>query len=125
MPGEHSGRVEKSLDYLAWHWIMQAVLDVFHQNQMREREGCPIRAKSDCWCSNKRLRKDVHKRAMKFWCDLTGCDHTYFPYSVDGVARLYFKIRKRQVGEVEGFDAEVGEACQKSKPQNSLFGEGE
>jgi hypothetical protein len=114
MPTRLSGRLEKSLNYLAWYWEAGAVLDVFHENMKRHRAGdCAIKPSSDIWCLTDELRQDLHRRACRSWCRLTGRTATYFPLSVDATAILYFRIRKRRKDEIEGFDQEVKEAIHK------------
>lgn len=84
-----------------------------------------MKASADSWCLFDRLREDIHQRACRFWCDRTGMEHTYFPLSVDGVARLYFRIRKRQKDEIAAFNEEVEQACAKASNghHRSLFDE--
>ncbi len=108
------GRLEKSLSYLSWQWAAACVLDVFRQNQERDSAGATILKSSDCWCITEQLRQDIFTRACRFWCNRTGLDHTYFPLSVDAVARLYFKIRKRNTQEIEAFVTEVEQAIKRN-----------
>lgn len=119
MSSANNGRFGKSMEYLAWYYSAGALLDVYHDNQRREKEGNGIKASADLWAINERLRADVHERACRFWSIRTGLNHTYFPLSVDAAARLYFRIRKRQQSEVEAFDAEVEEACRLGKLNGS------
>jgi hypothetical protein len=105
------GRLEKSLDYLAWHWQVACVLDVFRENQMHYRPGTgDMKPSADGWCLFEELRHDLHRRACRFWCARTSYDKTYFPLSVDATARLYFRIRKRRHDEIEDFEREIAEA---------------
>lgn len=98
--------LEKSLDYLQWWHIQRAVLEVFYENQERESVGGE-KASSDNWATCSELRNEVFKRARGKWCQFTEKSYLYFPYSEDGVSRLYFKIRKRRLHEIEKFDREV------------------
>jgi hypothetical protein len=110
------GRFEKSFNFLQWQWLAAAVLDVFHENERRfESKKCLFKHKADIWSINSRMRTEVNQRSFARWCELTKRDHTYWPYSEDGVARMYFRIRKRQEWEVEIFDREVAEAVRKAE----------
>ena len=107
----------RSFKYLEPCYAVACILDVFHENQRLDREGkSTVTAASDCWIDNDRLRRDVFDRACRFWCYRTGLNHTYFPLSVDAVARLYHRIRKRRAEEVENFEANIEEACRKLGP---------
>ncbi len=102
------GRLEKSLAHLAWWHSAGCVLDVFRDNQRREQEGkSSHEASADAWCIFDGLRRDVWERARKFWCERSGEDATCFPLSVDAVAKLYFRFRKRSPQEVCDFQAEI------------------
>jgi hypothetical protein len=103
------GRLEKSLSYLTWPQLAGAVLDVFTENQRREGPAA-YKASADIWCLDETLREDIHQRACRFWCARTKLDRTYFPLSVDAVARLYFRFRKRNHDEVCGFKDEIAKA---------------
>jgi hypothetical protein len=41
------------------------------------------------------------------WCSRSEMDATYFPYSVNYVARLYFRFRKRNEEEIRDFRREI------------------
>jgi hypothetical protein len=117
------GRFEKSFDYLGWPWLPAAVLAVYHENQRKEEENSgAVKANSDAWAINSRLRKYVRDRALYHWCKLTEYDETYFPASKNGVARIYMRIRKRQRTEIEAFDDEIKDAIRGQKLNGSLFG---
>lgn len=103
--------VVKHFAYLDWRHMLGAVLDVFHENQHNdEQERSEYKASADTWCFSDDLRRDIHQRARRYWCNRTGMDVTYFPMSVDFVSRLYFRIRKRRADEVPVFDQVVAEA---------------
>lgn len=120
-----AGQLERSLDYLKWHWSAGAVLQVFQENAQRHEKGkIPFKASADVWCINEALRQDIHQRACQAWCQLTGLDATWFPLSMDAVARLYFRFRKRLKIEVETFDEEIRQAiaeAQGGDPGQALF----
>jgi hypothetical protein len=101
------GRVEKSEKDTRWFHLVGCVLDVFYENERRESEPGALKAQADTW-------------GCKFWCDRTGSPFHRFPLNEDKVAALYFRIRKRQSGEVEGFDQEIAEAG----GEYSIAGEG-
>jgi hypothetical protein len=98
-------------DYLAWQWLVGAVLAVFHENEARyEDKSCATKASADTWCILHDLREDICQRTCRHWCRLTGWDRTRFPYNVDAVVSLYMRIRKRSLSDIEAFDHEVAEA---------------
>lgn len=101
------GALERSCYHLSWHHIFGAVLYVFQDNQRRESNPGAFEAKSDDWAINSVLRDELYQRVRQRWCFLAGHNHTYFPYSVDGVARMYFRLRKRNAEEIEGFASEI------------------
>lgn len=106
------GRFEKSFGYLAWHHSAGCVLDVFHENvRLRESNPSAPKACADSWCVFEDLRRQIHERARVFWCRRTGLGATYFPLSVDAVARLYFRIRKRRTHEIAAFNREIEAAA--------------
>lgn len=109
MNGLHfTGRqFENSLDYLQWHYIAGAVLKVFIENRERE-EVIGIKASADVWATYSTFRTQIWNRARRHWCEKTGLDDTWFPYSEDAVARLYFRFRKRNDEEIAAFAAEIG-----------------
>jgi hypothetical protein len=98
--------LEKSCEYLAWRHFTGAVLDVFLENQWREASGS-LKASADLWVVLDALRQDLWHRARSAWCRRVGEDGMKFPYSVDGVAVMYLRFRKRNSDEIEGFRAEV------------------
>jgi hypothetical protein len=104
------GRLEKSLAYMSWKYVAAAILAVFRGNQAREKEKGAFKASADVWMSVDGLRQRNFEACRRHWCDLTKLDVTYFPLSVDAVARLYFKVRKRNPDEVAAFEAEVQRA---------------
>lgn len=125
MQENNAGRFEKSFNYLAWYWSAASVLDVFHENGRKFRDGhCKIKPSADVWCINDRLRQDVHERACRAWCRLTKLDDTYFPLSVDGTSRLYFRIRKRRRDEIEAFDREIDDAIGKDPSSGQTLFDG-
>ena len=86
--------------------LVACVLAVFNQNVLRESSPEKrYKAHADIWCINAGLREDIFVRARRFWCEATKFDPTEFPLSVDAVARIYFRIRKRNAGEVAEMDA--------------------
>ncbi len=101
-------RLEKSLSYLHWSHIAGAVLDVFLENQERQSaDPLTHKASADVWGTVDALRLEVWHRARHFWAKRTGFDCSYYPYSVDGTARLYFRFRKRNADEVLLFKQEI------------------
>jgi hypothetical protein len=99
-------RLEKSLQHLCWRHAAGAVLDVFRENESQEeRRG--VKASADLWCIRDDLRGEIHRRAAGFWARRTGLGPAEFPYTVDTVARLYFRFRKRNQAEVAGFAREI------------------
>jgi hypothetical protein len=114
------GRVEKSEKDTRWFHLVGCVLDVFYENERRESEPGALKAQADTWGIHSYYRKQITERACKFWCDRTGSPFHRFPLNEDKVAALYFRIRKRQSGEVEGFDQEIAEAG----GEYSIAGEG-
>jgi hypothetical protein len=105
---------DRTLKYLEWFYAAGCVLDVYRENQQRDTVGTTISSRSEAWTDNDRLRYDLHERACKFWCARTGLDHTYFPLSIDAVARLYLRLRKRNAAESERFEAKIEEACKRA-----------
>jgi hypothetical protein len=100
------GRLEKSCEYLAWRHFTGAVLDVFLENQRNEAGGS-LEASADLWVVLDALRQDLWRRARGAWCQRAREDGMKFPYSVDGVAMLYLRFRKRNPGEIESFRTEI------------------
>jgi hypothetical protein len=122
MESKNGGRFEKSFQYLSWYYSAGAVLNVFHENERRFRAGeCRFKACADIWCINDDLREDCNERARRHWCRLTKLDDTYYPLSIDAVARLYFRIRKRRKEEIEAFDREIRDAIEEDADSPSLF----
>lgn len=120
--------LSRSLDYLAWPYAFAAILEVFRQNQraFAASPATAMKASADLWCTNSVLRTDVWQRMQQSWCRLTSLDLTWFPYSEDGAARLYFRVRKRSAAEVDAFEAEARQAVarlQKRSEERSLFPE--
>jgi hypothetical protein len=105
-------RVEKSLRYLRWCHIAGAVLDVFDENRAAEPER-GVLASSDDWCIVSTFREEIHQRAAHHWririeqAGLTRESPAGFPFSVDQVAELYFKFRKRSDDERAAFRREI------------------
>lgn len=118
-----TNRYARSFAYLAWHHLVGAMLDVYWQNVKAEQDGSPIKANADNWSINDALRRDIHERACKAWCKRVGLDHTYFPLSVDGAARLYFRIRKRNEKEIKDMEAEVEGASRAERDSSSTLWE--
>ena len=105
----HEERLRKSCQYFGWHYIACAVLDVFEENVRREAQT-GIKASADTWAWQTDLRREIYCRVKLKWCALVGLDGTWFPYSEDGLARLYFRFRKRSPEEIEEFRREVRRA---------------
>jgi hypothetical protein len=112
--------LEKSMDYLAWWHIAGAVLDVFQLNQRNEAHR-QYKASADSWCMFDCLRQEIFNNTIRFWCERTGRDKVWFPYSIDGVCRLYFRFRKRPAAEVANFKSEI--ASHKGTCRKELFDE--
>ena len=97
----------KTMGYLDWSHIAGAVLDVFLENQQAEKEESASPASADTWCIVDSQRQQIFERARENWCKRTKLDPIWFPYSVDGVARLYFRFRKRNAQEINNFKMEI------------------
>ncbi len=101
-------RLCKSLDYLHWRHLAGAVLDVFRENQKREGDGeAERKASADEWSICDGPRREIHDRARAIWCCRTGKGANWWPYNEDATSRLYFRFRKRNKAEVEGFAREI------------------
>jgi len=108
MATKTKGQLEKSCEYLRWDHLAYAVLTVFRENQQSEH-ATGIKASADVWATNSFRRKCLFDRVKDHWVKRTGLDETYFPYSEDGVARMYFRFRKRNEEEISAFAGEIPE----------------
>lgn len=114
-----------SFRYLAWHFAVGAVFDVFMENRRREVRPGAIKASSDVWFTNEALRQQVHRRAATFWCRRAGKNATWFPLSVSAAARLYVRLWKRNEAELEEFARMLAAASGAAAPGTDgedLFG---
>jgi hypothetical protein len=82
------------------------VLSVYVEN---DRNG--EKRKSDNWSIVDERRARIWEQARAHWIALARCRADYFPYSVDAVARLYFRYRKRTNKEVNGLAVELGDSA--------------
>lgn len=98
------GNMEKWCNYLQWSYIAKAVLIVYKDNKIG---GEGISPQSDLWIANSVLRQSIYKRTIKEWCILTSLEWTDFPYSEDGVIKIYMRYRKRSASELEGYANEL------------------
>lgn len=104
-----NGRLGKSMAYLSWHHLAGAVLDVFRENEAGEAVR-GLKANADVWAVSSELRHEIWQRVRRKWCDRSGLDMTWWPFSEDAVARLYFRFRKRNADEIDGFAQEIESA---------------
>ncbi len=102
-----AGRLEKSFDYLCWRYIALAMLDVYRENQANDSQPGAIKAMADSWGINSVLRQQIFDRVRAAWCVHADSDGKHFPYSVDYVAFLYFRYRKRTKEEIQLFNEEL------------------
>jgi len=109
--------LEDSFGYLSRVCCMAgAVLDVYDDNCARHQAGsCDLQAGADGWSLFDDLRRDVWQRSRSFWCCRSQLDPTWFPLSLDHVARLYFRIRKRNDAWRAALRAAANDACQQHR----------
>lgn len=98
-----------TLSYLAPHFAASAVLRVFQENA-KYKPIAGFSAEHDAWTTQSDLREDLFKRAKLQWCQLTKKDFTYFPYSIDYVAKLYSRLCQQEPQTVKRWSAELKEA---------------
>ena len=96
--------LRKSLGYLRWQPLFGAVLDAFIANQSTKH---PLSASSDGWYTVDKFRILLHDSVREHWVRRTGLAGEDFPLSVDAVARLYMKVRKRNSDEIAAYLEEV------------------
>jgi hypothetical protein len=96
-----------SLDYLDWRHLARAVLRVVEDNRNVERFSWCFEADNEGWFLDTEMRRDLLGRVRTYWCQFAKRDGTYFPYSEDCIARLYWRLsglgektRKRYLQEV-------------------------
>lgn len=110
------GKLEKSLDYLHWRHFAGAMMDVVCAMQAQANHNLDggilqgIKPDADCWAWDSKLRARLTAAVMQRWCFRTGEDETWFPYSEDGVARLFLRYRKRNEQDIVGFEKEIEKA---------------
>jgi hypothetical protein len=105
------GQFEASAKYLHWSYFALAVLDVYEENERKHREGhTAIKHNADDWMLVDDLRAILFNEVKAAWCHLADEPPGRFPWSVDGVTRLYMRFRKRSTEEVIAFRREIVEA---------------
>lgn len=95
-----------SLHYMHPAFAAASVLNVFRQNEANDQYA-EFKSSADTWATYSVKRAELFLRVRLWWCFLTGMDASYFPYSEDGTARLYFRFRKRNAEEITAFMAEL------------------
>lgn len=110
--------IATSMRYLDWGFAAGAVLRVIQDHKTNPARW---KADADTWANYSEGRQEVFEAARQQWVALSGYDVSYFPLSVDAVARLYFRFRKRNDQELAAFaveiDARVASKAPKSKPK--------
>jgi hypothetical protein len=104
--------------YLDPAFLAAAVLDVLRENQRSEAASfAGIPARSGAWTTVAELRQDLRGRARAAWCKHSGRDFTWWPYSEDGVARLYDGYRRLTPAQLNDLEKEVARAAKKAAAQ--------
>ncbi len=95
-----------SMKYLDWSYSCGCVFQVIEENKAAGKLG-NWKPDADTWAWYSEARSQIFVRARRAWCLLTLKDESYFPLSEDAVARLYFRYRKRNDGEVSSFKRQI------------------
>jgi hypothetical protein len=102
---------------LEWYHLEGCVLDVYRENQRREKAARAepattfIEASADRWGLLDRLRRDLHQRARESWAKRTNKDPDEFPLNRDWVVKMYFRFRKRNPDELAAYEKGLHEAA--------------
>ena len=97
-------RKPPSLSYLEDRFILLAIVRVLLYNHQYAAPIQKFPVTSSAWTTHSDMRKDIHGRAVATWCEETGKDFTWFPYSVDFIARLYGKFKRTPLARLKRWE---------------------
>lgn len=111
-------KFEESLSYLAWHYLAQAVMTVYRENQANEADPtqCQFTSNSDAWLQYSAARAEVWQRTREVWCRLTRLGPEWFPYNEDATTRVYCRYRKRGEADLRCWEDEMVAAVDAAGP---------
>lgn len=102
-------------------YFMAAVMQVFDENESKDNEQDTRKVAADTWAILSLIRHDLFERVRRAWSKLTEEDPALFPHSVDAVAFQYYRIRKRNEVERDGFRDEIRRYLPAKTQQPSMF----
>lgn len=95
--------------YLDPKHLARAVMRTF-QHLVNNETSLGHKAQSDVWIWHSEQRGVLVRMVRREWCDATGLDETWWPYSDDAVIRLHLKLRKRVTDSLNDWAKELGES---------------
>lgn len=83
-----------------------AVIEVYHTNQAHgPLLGMP--ADAGAWIFDQQTRERLHANVVAAWGRITKRSYDWFPFSIDIVARLYWRVAKAKPSQVDAWEAEL------------------